>query len=462
MDFEVSYNLDSAEQFWLELEDILSAQCQSHESIDNALRSYLAFTTNFKGEYLQSDDDIAKCSCKLLESAIFTGHQDYVRRQIVYALLQEDDAASLHLIAAILLHDGRASEETLYMMQTEGVFPRLVELIKVWDSRDEQLHRLLLHCMYEMSRIQRLTWEDMSAVDDSFVLSLFAITESLSSDASDPYHYPVIRVLLVLNEQYMVQAALASAVRKDSGGRLVPPLTNRVIKALSTHLSSWKTFGENLILLLNRESETSLQLLILKLLYLMFSNNSTAEYFYTNDLHVLTDVILRNLLDLPSEDDNMKALRNTYLRVLHMLLANSQFRLEGQAYKASEIRQVLLVLSGEGGHHFAPADPTTVRLVNRCREVEWLQEQLESPDNDLSPTITLSPVDGNISNGNHRRIDSKRETDGEGSKEVARRTLGMHLHDGGSALSVAAVAEHTEKPGVITPSRAHYGEENDT
>lgn len=145
-----------------------------------------------------------------------------------------------------------------------------------------------------------------------------------------------------------------------------------------------------------------------------------------------------------------------------MLLANSQFRLEGQAYKAPEIRQVLLVLSGEGGHHFAPADPTTVRLVNRCREVEWLQEQMESPstENDLSPTITLSSVDGNIPNGSHRRIDSKRGADGEGSKEVARRTLGMNLHDGGSALSVAAVAEHTEKPGIITPSRAHDGGEN--
>lgn len=318
--------------------------------------------------------------------------------------------------------------------------------------------------MYATSSITPLLCpanEITAAVNDSFVLSLFAITESLSSDVSDPYHYPVIRVLLVLNEQYMVQAAVASVARTDSSGRPVPALTNRVIKALSTHLSSWKTFGENLILLLNRESETSLQLLILKLLYLIFSNNSTSEYFYTNDLHVLTDVILRNLLDLPSEDDNMQALRHTYLRVLHMLLANSQFRLEGQDYKAPEIRQVLLVLSGEGGVHFAPADPTTIRLVNRCREVAWLKEQVESPstENDLSPSITLSAVDGNIPNGNHRRIDSKRGAEGEGSKEIARRTLGMHLQDGGSALSVAAVAEHTEKPGIITPSRAHDGDD---
>jgi hypothetical protein len=33
-------------------------------------------------------------------------------------------------------------------------------------------------------------------VDDEFIKSLFDIIEDLSYDASDPYHYPVIRVLV--------------------------------------------------------------------------------------------------------------------------------------------------------------------------------------------------------------------------------------------------------------------------
>ena len=69
MDFDVSYELESADQFWdgmsprpvfcgidtsdmistVELEDIHSAKCATHEAIDNSLRSYLAFTTNFRG-----------------------------------------------------------------------------------------------------------------------------------------------------------------------------------------------------------------------------------------------------------------------------------------------------------------------------------------------------------------------------------------------------------------------------
>lgn len=57
------------------------------------------------------------------------------------------------------------------MMQEEGAFPRLVELIKVHGkSGDMELHRLLLELMYEMSRIQTLTWEDLST-ETSFSFS---------------------------------------------------------------------------------------------------------------------------------------------------------------------------------------------------------------------------------------------------------------------------------------------------
>ena len=98
-------------------------------------------------------------------------------------------------------------------------------------------------------------------------------------------------------------------------------LTNKVVKVLSAQGPRYKTFGENIILLLNREDETSLQLLTLKLLYLLFTTPPTYEYFYTNDLHVLVDILVRNLLDLPEDSS---ALRHTYLRVLYPLLEHTQ------------------------------------------------------------------------------------------------------------------------------------------
>lgn len=48
----------------------------------------------FAGEYVQSEHDIARCSYRLLESSLFTENKDYVRRQIVYSLLQVRRAQS--------------------------------------------------------------------------------------------------------------------------------------------------------------------------------------------------------------------------------------------------------------------------------------------------------------------------------------------------------------------------------
>ncbi|KAF2177402.1 hypothetical protein K469DRAFT_677402 [Zopfia rhizophila CBS 207.26] len=420
MAFEVSYNLENEQQFWDELDDIVSTRCHEHELIDNALRSYLNVTTSYKSEYLQTDYSLAKCSYRLLQGDLFNAHKEYVRRQIVYCLLQEDDNPTLHIVAAFLLYDGRNNDVTFEMMQAEGTFPRLVELIQTTAVKEDPgLHQMLLELMYESSRIQQLSWEDLMAVDDAFVLFLLEIIEGVSDDADDPYHYPVIRVLLVLNEQYLV----ASTTQHSNGNG---GITNRVIKALSTFGMTYKTFGCNLILLLNRESETSLQLLILKVLYLLFGNPATAEYFYTNDLHVLIDVILRNLIDLPSDSPAANALRHTYLRVLHPILANSQIS-KPPHYKRDEIHKLLHLLV-TSGNHFAPVDETTLRLVKRCTSVPWLQP---------------SPI-----------IGGPEQTIGNGQKELARRTLGMSVQGGGeSSTSVLEVAAHTEKPGVQTPSR---------
>lgn len=198
------------------------------------------------------------------------------------------------------------------------------------------------------------------------------------------------------------------------------PITNRIIKCLSLHGPLFRTFGENIILLLNRETETSLQLLILKLLYLLFTTKATYEYFYTNDLRVLLDVIIRNLMDLP---DERMSLRHTYLRVLYPLLAHTQLS-HPPHYKQDEVLRLLNILRGSHNAHFAPADETTTRLVERVAAVQWVK-------------------------------DADKSQDGTGQAEVAKKFLGISLSQAecASSISVGDVAGVMEKPGVQTPSR---------
>jgi hypothetical protein len=100
------------------------------------------------------------------------------------------------MVTSFLMFDGRQNEATFEMMNNEGCFPRLLELVKQGKKEDPILHRLLLELLYEMSRMQRLSPEELGQVDDEFVTYLFEIIEQLSDDVDDPYHYPVIRVLV--------------------------------------------------------------------------------------------------------------------------------------------------------------------------------------------------------------------------------------------------------------------------
>jgi hypothetical protein len=68
---------------------------------------------------------------------------------------------SLHFIAVFLLFDGRQNETTFEMMNEEGAFPRLLELIPSMQDVDVGLHKVLLQLLYEMSRIQQVRTADL-------------------------------------------------------------------------------------------------------------------------------------------------------------------------------------------------------------------------------------------------------------------------------------------------------------
>lgn len=148
----------------IELDEIISTPCSSHAQIDNTLRNYLKFTTKFKADYLSTNDAVIYCSYKLMQSQLFKLHYEYVRRQLIYVLLQEEDFLTLHITVTFLLLDGRRHEQTFEMMQTEGSFTKLLYLIRATQEVDSTLYRLLLELIYEVSRIQRLSWEDLCAV----------------------------------------------------------------------------------------------------------------------------------------------------------------------------------------------------------------------------------------------------------------------------------------------------------
>lgn len=139
-----------------------------------------------------------------------------------------------------------------------------------------------------------------------------------------------------------------------------------------------------MIFMLNRANRSPedlcMQLLVLKILYLLFTTKGTSEYFYTNDLCVLVDVFLREIVDL---DEESESLRHTFLRVLHPLLTKTQLR--SVPYKRPQIVQTLESLMQNGD--IRDINPTTKRLVGRCLGGEWcVQFKTNSRDRGQSPS----------------------------------------------------------------------------
>jgi hypothetical protein len=86
-----------------------------------------------------------------------------VRRTLTDARHQDDNPDVLQVAAAFLLSDAKDNQFTFEMMNNEGAFTRLVDLIGNPKSDAKPgLHRLFMELLYEMARIQRVKIDDLS------------------------------------------------------------------------------------------------------------------------------------------------------------------------------------------------------------------------------------------------------------------------------------------------------------
>ncbi|CAG0891402.1 unnamed protein product [Cyprideis torosa] len=109
---------------------------------------------------------------------------------------------------------------------------------------------------------------------------------------------------------------------------------------------------EKLILSLNRCEEDPLQELtggssplpggqlrptnsVVKMVTDLFSNQTTAFFFYTNDVNVILDIVIRNLKDIPADDER----KPQFLKLLLNVLMHSQY--EENLHKKQEIFEIL-------------------------------------------------------------------------------------------------------------------------
>ncbi|GHJ88905.1 hypothetical protein NliqN6_5307 [Naganishia liquefaciens] len=440
MDLEIlNHQIEDRDRFWDELDNLLDIPASPKLSdLDNTLMLYIAIVSRYHDLYMQTAREHQQVLAMLVKSDLFRYYSERMIGLVMTGAEESTNPHTLYILYNILLFYGH-KHHSLFRSHRKWrkLLASLCDTIIV-ECEDAYTGTGLLQpiearlrlpaamLMYEVCRVQKLTSAELDGFDDLFIDRLFEMIE-VTRDTDEILNYAIIRLIVALNEQFMVSsvhsgpsshpvimatspvaASPIANLRPDGQPRnhyrahsnSHPPLTgpistyssaaiaghretvdkeakekeeqskrnNRVLSVLMRRLGHSKTFGENIIFMLNRSQDNAedlcVQLLILKILYLLFTTPGTQEYFFTNDLRVLVDVFIRELVDLPDESE---ALRHTYLRVLHPLLTNTQLR--KSPYKHAQIRLVLLSLISNS--HIKDINPTTKRLVERCLNADW-------------------------------------------------------------------------------------------
>ncbi|KAF9653640.1 hypothetical protein BDM02DRAFT_3182648 [Thelephora ganbajun] len=411
--FGIVYLIENAQQFWSELEDILHLPTDPTLShLDSTLKRFTSFCASYHEQYLQTSMQLEHACGLLLQSELFTFHSERMCDNIVDQVQKATDPHLQLILYNVLLSYGRKKTNFLRTHKRwHPLIPLLIDNISVdsdpgvqdtdasglyWSRGvvipiEAKIRALSVRLLYEVCRVQKFSYTDLRIFTDSFVDSLFDLVEQTREMEDETFNYSVIKLIVALNEQFMVALLPTNIPNKDKDSADDKPrYENRVVYVLMRRLGSSRTFGENLIFMLNRAGRSPedlcMQLLVLKLLYILFTTQGTSEYFYTNDLCVLVDVFLREVVDL---DEDSESLRHTYLRVLHPLLTRTQLR--STPYKRSQI--MLALESIVGNAKIRDINPTTKRLVERCLGGDWCVQLRKTTPIPSTPVVDLMRED---------------------------------------------------------------------
>ncbi|KAF9045732.1 hypothetical protein BDZ89DRAFT_1007969 [Hymenopellis radicata] len=459
-EFGIVYVVETAQQFWSELEDVLTLpkKIPTLQQLDAMLIRWLALCSTYHEQYLQSPLQLEHACGLLLDSELFAFHSERMCERLTETAQSNTNPHCQFMVYNVLLCFGRRRTDVFRSAKRwQPLIPLLMDHVLVeidQDIEDEyfghgggpgavvieaKLRSLCVRLLYEMCRWQKLSVTELRVFDDTFIDYMFDLVEQTRHMQDESFNYSVIKFIVALNEQFMVASIneVAAANVQDS--------KNRVLRVLMRRLGSSRTFGENMIYMLNRAERSPddlcMQLLVLKLIYLLFTTKGTSEYFYTNDLCVLVDVFLREVVDL---DDDSESLRHTYLRVLHPLLTKTQLR--EVPYKRPQIKHSLESLVRN--EVIRDINPTTRRLVERCLGGEWCVGLRKAEMQKTSPPA--SDGGGAVAySRSHLGVPASSSTSAGKTLKASRSA--EHLSNGGSAADARRGSE-TSLAGARAPT----------
>lgn len=188
---------------------------------------------------------------------------------------------------------------------------------------------LLLTMIFSTGEVVPFTLYDQ--INESFLDFIIESIETASDDDKGEQLVETFVPLILSFNQHFIDAK-ANIVMKVLAAR-------RVCKVLS----------QRVMLLVNREEDPTTLFQyprscpdsVVKFLTDIFSSQTTSDFFYTSDMLILIEIVLRQLTDLSAGSE----LRTEYLSLLHQILMNSDY--SERKHQANELMACLERISQE-------------------------------------------------------------------------------------------------------------------
>lgn len=414
-------------EFWEHIRNTLDCDdLENFELANTKLVTFIKTVSDHVHIHVQNDHDLYRCGMYLLNSSIYEAHRIFcISKMLSFLNIDLLDQNFKLFVSYVLLLDCKNDSSILQVVQDyQGFhvlyknlhqnFENLAVLSNGDDSREslgiiKKICTIQLDLMFQICKYLSLSVEELRIIDTFFINYIFESLEVVSAE-EDVYNFSKFKVILAVNEQFMI-------VSREHN------IENKVFKTIATH-TTFRNFSECLLVYFNREEDRCHQIMISKVLYLIFTDEKTSELFYHNDLNVLVDVLLRELTDLSEEEESV---RNTFLRVLYPILKCSQF--ETTEYKKDKLKHLLKYFAGQSESKFWHQTDTTKRLAVRCLSIKWIakdddENSASSSETTPSPTKdTLTVPSVNTSSTSINSISKKQAPPAPKPRKLSR-----HVH----------------------------------
>ncbi|KAJ1655993.1 pre-rRNA processing [Dispira simplex] len=303
-----------------------------------------------------SNPDCPHAFLSLLESPFFSANLNTVV-DYLSSKLEQRVIRRVTWIFHLLVLGAQSLYPNLYALLLDTV--PVVSRLKTYTTRAYDLPlkfpalTLLTHLCNQMV----LSESDFALLDDSFIAYLLYTVEK-SSYSDEQCNEAASQLLVAIHKQcrlrlpsrdswgespnntplpnwsrnsspvssdspLLVPTSIGLKQRCTSTSGITPNASvSKLVFNLGREQGNCTAFVANLIFMLNREQEPTAVLSLLDLITSIVTTPATFTLFFTNDLKVLVDVIIRELYNLPADAE---ALRLAYLRLLPPIVLNTQY-----------------------------------------------------------------------------------------------------------------------------------------